>query len=1067
MFASALSADPAALEAALRVVEPAVRVAKERHLRRVVAALADAGRPAIYHPDAAVWVGTDALREIDAVPDATLLGAGDRVLLVTDPADRVAVPRPDAELLRDYWRMLFRRAVADAVAANSGGDGLAGLGPVATAEVRFVLEADRIVPAGADDGAVYAEFAGWFADRAAFARGTLADVFPGVTDVNRVRVEIGRHADVLKLFTATKPPGAADPDPLRAADTLFDPDAEILEPTGGPTSGALRRADRQAAMGNHVRAAILRTRAAARLDGADRDRALADAKSAIHDGLVRRLRAIFGWDYVAAKTWTRAVVGVLPAASVGVWPRAARALYDLQKIAVDLEREISTVDPVEWIGTLGRRPLRRPLTRARSVMLLRYLMSADAHLARAPLPPADRDRLAELLHAEIAKAEHTVRADLGPVVEGVLADAGFRPENLPERVARDKLVAELLDRACEHGYLRFADLRDAVSRNQLKMPDLRGPGEFFGGDPLLRVDARLAEELDGVYRRGEFYLRWIQRLNAAAFGTAVGRWLTRYVALPFGGALLTVEFVRYIAHEAGKVGAFFGRLASGEPAKTGAEVAARAAAVADPHNLEEVVVAKAEHAAHLTPESAAAIVLLGFFYLAMIHLPVFRARVFHGLAVGWRGVRFVAADVPLAVWRSPPVRAVWGHRAVRFVVGRFGLAAVVAGVTAGTFAALGGSTDLIDDWAAVAFIAVAGVVNTRLGRVVGDRAAEAASDTWRVVRVNLVAGLIGWVQWGFIELAGAVERALYSVDEWLRFREGQSGNSLVLKAVAALVWFPVAYLIRFGFMILLEPQINPVKHFPVVTVSHKLLLPLIPSAADATGLSIESVTLIIGCIPGVFGFMVWEVVANWRLYAATRTRGVEPAVLGHHGETMRGLLLPGFHSGTVPKAYRKIRAAVRATEVTGAVPAGGKWRHDLDHLGHAIAATVERELLPLLTASNAWAGLTPRVAHVRVFVQTIEVELGIDGIDGFDGPNLRLAFSNVDGAIVATLADHGWAARLTDAQRDVLGIGLDELVRLGAAGWSDASPPWPGKRPDEPWTWPARVAFWDAAAKPG
>src|SRR5439155_7133050 len=96
--------------------------------------------------------------------------------------------------------------------------------------------------------------------------------------------------------------------------------------------------------------------------------------------------------------------------------------------------------------------------------------------------------------------------DLGPVVRRVLDDAGFRPANLPERLARDKFVAELLDHVCERGFLRFGDLRDAVARNQLKMPDLAGPGELVRGDSLLRADARLGEELDGVYRRGEVYL---------------------------------------------------------------------------------------------------------------------------------------------------------------------------------------------------------------------------------------------------------------------------------------------------------------------------------------------------------------------------------------------------------------------------------------------------------------------------------------------------------------------------------------------------------------------------------
>src|SRR5262249_6820498 len=73
--------------------------------------------------------------------------------------------------------------------------------------------------------------------------------------------------------------------------------------------------------------------------------------------------------------------------------------------------------------------------------------------------------------------------------------------------------------------------------------------DFIHGDPLLRLDRRLAVQLDGVYRRSEFYLRWLQRFTSLGFGTQIGRWLTRNVTLPFGGALLTVEFLQIMASQ--------------------------------------------------------------------------------------------------------------------------------------------------------------------------------------------------------------------------------------------------------------------------------------------------------------------------------------------------------------------------------------------------------------------------------------------------------------------------------------------------------------------------------------
>lgn len=92
----------------------------------------------------------------------------------------------------------------------------------------------------------------------------------------------------------------------------------------------------------------------------------------------------------------------------------------------------------------------------------------------------------------------------------------------------------------------MGDLRDALSRNNRKLPDLAGPSEFFGGDRLLRANDRLAIVMDGVYRRGEAYLRALQRLSALAFGTRTGRALTLYLALPYGGAFVVLEGLQHV-----------------------------------------------------------------------------------------------------------------------------------------------------------------------------------------------------------------------------------------------------------------------------------------------------------------------------------------------------------------------------------------------------------------------------------------------------------------------------------------------------------------------------------------
>src|SRR5581483_8023345 len=121
--------------------------------------------------------------------------------------------------------------------------------------------------------------------------------------------------------------------------------------------------------------------------------------------------------------------------------------------------------------------------------------------------------------------------------------------------------------------------------------------------------------------------------------------------------------------------------------------------------------------------------------------------------------------------------------------------------------------------------------------------------------------------------------------------------------------------------LMIEPTVNPIKHFPAVTVGAKLIIPMIPTWTVALTALLKpslgvwlagaiSWTLII-LIPGVFGFAAWELKENWKLYRATRKRHLSPVMIGHHGETMLRFMKPGFHSGTLPKLYARLRRAER------------------------------------------------------------------------------------------------------------------------------------------------------------
>jgi len=75
---------------------------------------------------------------------------------------------------------------------------------------------------------------------------------------------------------------------------------------------------------------------------------------------------------------------------------------------------------------------------------------------------------------------------------------------------------------------------------------LAGPSELIFRDALLRIDRELARQIKGVYRRAESYLRLFQKISALLFATWLGRIITKYVLLPFGGAFMLVEFVKHM-----------------------------------------------------------------------------------------------------------------------------------------------------------------------------------------------------------------------------------------------------------------------------------------------------------------------------------------------------------------------------------------------------------------------------------------------------------------------------------------------------------------------------------------
>ncbi|QEL18234.1 hypothetical protein [Limnoglobus roseus] len=991
-----LSNDPGELERHFRRRAPNLRFVSERMLNRVLAAMVKAGVRVPLTAYAPVWVDRDAARGF-GVPSELITDADSSLLLVTPPDDRLLHDLDDATVLTVYDRLLNRAEVLRVL-----GDPAAWpdaeltrrfhtLSEPIRREIRFVLQAERLLPPEPTDAEVCRAFLPLFWELAKNRRTALADYFPLLAAAGPIDESILAGLPQAAVSTAPLPA-------LPTREEVVTPDVDVR------------------AILDHSRNVV---RTAIQYYRRPEDRAVGVA--ILRDGLGNLLADALHWDRERSEHWKAILTAILPHTQGGRWTPAAKALYELQALALDRRDHLSAVAPFEWLRSWGRRSLRQSLDKARDVILLRHLAKAKKQTERVELSQAVRDELHERLEEERHAAESRIRETLGPVVRAALTRAGLVPDNRVDGIARDKLVGELLDGVCSRGFFRLSDLRDALARNDLKLPDLSGPGELWKGDALLRADKLLGEDLFGIYQRGEVYLRGIQRLSATAFGTPAGRAVTLYLFVPFLGAYLGLEFLQHILHAVLRVAALIDP--PPEP---------------HPHH----------HGPHLVTWWS--MLLVGGALLLLVNSPATReiaSRVLRAVGTILSATFIV---LPQRIWALPPVQAVVRSWVVTVLWQNLALPLLIGGGVFGVAVLYDLSIPRAVFVGGLAFVGSVALLVTPTGRQIYERLAEGVLDTGRYVWASLIPGIVSWIVWLFREIAAAVERLLYTVDEWLRFRDGQSKESLVLKTVLAVVWFPIAYVVRFVFYLLVEPQVNPVKHFPVVTVSHKVIWPMVPQLSGLLGISDWYVAMMVNGVPGIFGFIAWELKENWRLYASNRPENLQPVAVGHHGETVRRLFRPGFHSGTVPKLYRKLRLLHdSATDLPAKVE---KVHDELHHLAESLSHLVERELFPLLNEPHLSLG------RVTLGCQRVGVELA----NGTADP-LVLAWELEGDAVFADVVRRGWLASIDDARTKTVLMAVAGLNAKAAVPnpvrWEDwvkfwgttptATPPIPTPTPPE------------------
>ncbi len=1047
----------AELQKLLADVDGAALLVPPRLLRRVIKQDCDIGGVGFQVPHRKTYtIGRDSLL---AIADHADLGVNAQrelpahLLLLACPETWLNRHGRDQALVR-FWRLLFH-ARLDLAVEGLIRDGklddarirqfIHRIGPVEVEEVFRVLRHENFLLPPCDLHICFTEFVALFFELRYFARHLLHRYFPGIEDLGLVESILSEVVDAAPLFKSTRLAGA--PEPLSSdvldEDEPRDSHTEKLPPPAGmPSAEKCRQlmlsADAAATRGNVVRGAVLRLRAAdvapPELIDAARRGALIDLER-----LVTRLQAALELHDREVEEWRAALPALLGPASQGVWPHSARLLYDLQKVCIDYERDLYALDVVEWVVSVFRKPIKRAVPLQAEVLLVKHLRSAAARLAKTQISDEDRRRLGILLRAAIHHCEERLREKIRPILTETLVEVGFQPANQAEQVALRKIVEELLDRVSERGFLTMGDLRDAISRNQLKLPDT-SIGEIVLGDRLLKANRKLAITLDGVYRRGEIYLRFLQRFSSMLFGTVLGRLLTIYLILPFGGAFALLIFWQEMTH----LGHSLAHLVV-------------PAAVAPPPSVDPVVEMPGqefdpddfwdEDFADLPPVVAPppqhphpsfwAIGILGVLLFLILHVPWFRTWAWELAKLVWKGIRGILFDIPAAFFALGPIQGFFGSTPVVFFRRRLLIPLLLAGIAALVCSRVG-IPGPFDDLAAfgITFVLAFLLLGSRWGRLAEESATDWVARNWYWLRVDVLPGLVGLILFAFKETMDRIDRLLYSVDEWLRFRPGDSKLALFYKPILGLFWFFFTYLIRVVINLFVEPTVNPIKHFPAVTVGAKMIVPFyIDWTRNLTLLFVPYVGFTLGqvsanvlfaLIPGICGFAVWEFKENWKLYRATRRRFLRPVMIGHHGETMLRLMKPGFHSGTLPKLFAKLRQAERHGD--------GRKIHrcheSLHHVADSIRHFAEREMLFLLEASKSWGGLKLLIGEVKLATNRVRIELRCPDLDE---SGLWLLFEERSGWLEAAVQKLGWLSKLNAPQLAAFQTALAGLYKLAGA----------------------------------
>lgn len=909
-------------------------------------------------------------------------------------------------ILLDMWRQIFQARVHQALWRAFHSDSFSQatiqarieeIGRCEFAEARTVLEEESFLFPLEGTAYVYMDFVAFFLQSQKFTPELTTFYFPGLFSPTAIEKIVGQDLNVEACWGSSRLEGAAWPKDVTSSERAEAQESKPTSPIQVPETQPLPESlQKHLNKSNYLRAFLAALRA-------DQKAEPSVSVGFIEEGLGfsvlgelgKALEGVMGDEGPRAEEWQRALYALTPQIRLGLASSAGRLLYVLQKLVREQRRELYQIDLVDWALSLGKRPMKRDLRNVREVLSCRYIRRMLATLGNIRLPREQHKALLRCLETSLAIAERRLREKFQPLFSEVFAEVGLQPSNRPESIAEQNLTAELVDLIVQQGYFSMSQLRDAIARNNLNMDDLQVSKELWAGDALLRADQLFHERAQGVYRRGEVYLRGLQRGSSLFFGTKAGRTLTLWLLLPLVASFVMLEGLQHILH------VFTKKLMGAEP-----------------------------HLLNMT-----SFVALSFVFLGVFNSKAVRDVVFSLLKGLWGFTVFLLWHLPYRISRLALVlnvrKSLWYLRFNEYVL-KPGVWTLVCSIPL-----------LFLHWnlwvglglAVVLFVALSYFLNSALGRIIHAFVVAQPTFWWERIRHHIVPGMLRWIAEFFSVLLQRFDHLFYRVDEWMRFRSEENILSVGFKAVFGVVWFFITYFFRFYVNLFVEPQVNPIKHFPVVTVSHKIILPftkpmtlflaaiLTPFLGAWIAGTFAAVTVVL--LPGVFGFLAWELKENWRIYESNRPDELRPVLIGSHGETMVRFMRPGFHSGTLPKLYRKLRRYQQRQHKRGRLATKHTHENELHHVEEEVQRFVEREMLQLLAQDPRWTR-SLQVHHVETSTNCIQVAL----VAADAQEPLLIRWEEREHWLLARLQGGSWLHDCSVEERQVFQVALAGLYKL-------------------------------------